>query len=146
VVRGIHFDAAKCPPAADGRPGHIRVAYETRQTIEWGGERADRAGRTFEEAFVLWNLEWCMKEAQADLGFRLPGAEAATVDGLHAQIHESVLKVDKTRFALALIGKDPEEWSAPPYIIEGLEWLRDQLMVDAAQATPLAAIDVEVAE
>jgi hypothetical protein len=137
-------NAEKCPPAADGHPGHVRVAYEARQTVEWSGEKADRAGRTFEEAFALQNLAWCQNDAQADLGLRVSGASAMTLDGLHERICQRVKTFDKTDFALALITKDPQEWSGPRYIIDGLEWLRDEVTVETSDVAPLAVIEAEV--
>ena len=35
----------------------------------------------------------------------------------------------KTDFALALLAKDPDGWTVPRYIAEGLQWLEDTLGV-----------------
>ncbi|MFG2059115.1 ATP-dependent endonuclease [Micromonospora sp. NPDC048930] len=137
-------DAAKCPRAVDGRPGYIRVAYQTRRPIVWGGQEATRAGRTFEEAFALENLAWCQDEAQTDLRLRVPGAATMALDDLHEEIYKRVRSFDKTDFALALITKDHNQWSAPQYITEGLNWLRDMVTVAAPDTAPLATIEAEV--
>ena len=125
-------EGAKCPPAADGVAGHVRVAYQTSEPVVWNGEEGARAGRTFEEAFALQNLAWCQDNTQADLGLRIAGAATMTIDDLHEKIYLRVKSFDKTDFALALITKDPEGWRGPRYIIDGLTWLRDELTVDAS--------------
>jgi predicted ATP-dependent endonuclease of OLD family len=136
-------DKDKCPPSGDN-PGHVRVAYETRQAVEWNGERGDRAGRTFEEAFALQNLTWCQDPKQAELGLYVRKAATMSLDQLHETIHRRVKNLDKTNFALALITANPAEWIGPRYIVEGLEWLRDQLTVKASDTTRLTEIEAEV--
>ncbi|MCW8966429.1 MAG: hypothetical protein OQK82_07065 [Candidatus Pacearchaeota archaeon] len=46
---------------------------------------------------------------------------------LHNKIHKDSFK--KTDFALALLSKDPEAWTVPQYIAEGLQWLETTLGV-----------------
>lgn len=133
----------KCPPQQED-PGHVRVAYETRQPVEWNGERDTRAGRTFEEAFALQNLDWCQDLKQANLGLRVRDAAKMTLDQLHEKIHQRVRKLDKTNFALSLITSNQAEWVGPHYIVEGLEWLRDQVTAEASQSAQLTEIQAEV--
>lgn len=137
-------DTDKCPPSR-GNSGHVRVAYETRQSVEWNGERDDRAGRTFEEAFALQNLAWCQDPKQAQLGLHIRKAATMSLDQLHNAIHRRVKSLDKTNFALALITANPAEWTGPRYIVEGLEWLRDQLTLETSDAARLSEIEAEVA-
>ncbi|MFB9179925.1 ATP-dependent endonuclease [Dactylosporangium sucinum] len=136
----------KCPPTTNGGRGHIRIAYETRQTVTWGADTEDRAGRTFEEAFALQNLAWCQEPAQADLRLRVAKAASMTLDELHQKIHNRVRGFDKTDFALALITKNLDEWLGPQYIVEGLLWLRDRVVVDASDVVALPMLDQEVGE
>lgn len=136
-------DSDKCPPQG-GNPGHVRVAYETRQPVEWNGECDTRAGRTFEEAFALQNLAWCQDLKQANLGLRVRDAAKISLDQLHEKIHQRVRKLDKTNFALALITSNPAEWLGPQYIVEGLEWLRDQVTSEASESAQLTEIQAEV--
>jgi len=137
-------EAVKSPPTATGSPGFIRVAYQTRRPIRWHDQEASLAGRTFEEAFALENLEWCQHAAQADLRLRLPAATGMTLERLHEHIYKIVKSFDKTDFALALITKDRDQWTAPRYIVDGLQWLRDRTMVNQPETPPLTAIEAEV--
>ncbi|MEU7952551.1 ATP-dependent endonuclease [Micromonospora chalcea] len=139
-------ESVKSPPAAAGSPGCIRVAYQTRRPVTWGDRQAVLAGRTFEEAFALENLAWCQDEAQTDLRLRISGAAAMTLDRLHEEIYKRVKSFDKTDFALALITKDHNQWTAPQYIADGLRWLRDMVTVEAPVPAPLTVIEAEVGE
>jgi predicted ATP-dependent endonuclease of OLD family len=136
-------DTDKCPPHQNN-PGHVRVAYETRQPVEWNGEHDTRAGRTFEEAFALQNLAWCQNPKQANLGLRVRDAAKMTLDQLHEKIHQRVRKLDKTNFALVLITSNPAEWLGPQYIVEGLKWLRDQVTAEASDTPQLTDLQAEV--
>jgi predicted ATP-dependent endonuclease of OLD family len=135
----------KCPVVGD-LPGHVRVAYETRQAVEWNGEQEQRAGRTFEEAFALENLAWCQDKKQSGLGLYVAKAGTMSLEQLHEAIHRRVKTFDKTDFALALITADPAEWVGPRYIVEGLKWLRDRLTVETGDLARLTEIEAEVTE
>jgi hypothetical protein len=67
-----------------------------------------------------------------------------SLEGLHEAIHRRVRTFDKTDFALALITADPAEWVGPRYIVEGLEWLRDQLTVETSDIARLTEIEAEL--
>ena len=60
--------------------------------------------------------------------------------GVIASIFTKVRNLDKTKFALALISADDDAWVSPVYIVEGLEWLAEQLGV-AADEPALALIE-----
>jgi predicted ATP-dependent endonuclease of OLD family len=107
--------------------GSVRVAYQTRQTVTWRGETQELAGRTFEDAFAYQNLEWSQDHANAGLGLRL--SQAATeraLDAVVTGIFKRVRNLDKTKFALALMSVG-DGWTSPAYIVEGLEWLSEQI-------------------
>jgi predicted ATP-dependent endonuclease of OLD family len=143
-------DAEKRLARRDGEPAHIRVAYETLQPAAWCGSSRQLAGRTFEEAFALQNLDWCQASEQKSLGLHISKANELDLAALHEKIYSRVKGFDKTGFALGLIGADINAWSAPQYIVDGLQWLSEILQVEpmlvaeAIEVVPL--IDCEVNE
>ena len=126
-----------------GKPwtASVRVAYQTKRPVSWRGETDDVAGRTFEEAFAFQNLEWSQESANSALGLRVKRtAGDDDLAGVIASIFSKVRNLDKTKFALALISADDNAWVSPVYIVEGLEWLAEQLGV-AADEPALALIE-----
>jgi predicted ATP-dependent endonuclease of OLD family len=114
------------------QPAKVRVAYQTREDVEYDGETERRAGRTFEEAFALRNLTWSQAEQQKDLGLEVDGESLAEVaDALYGLVRADF---DKTAFAVGLLTTDEKTWSTPTYIKEGLLWL-SSILVPAAKAT-----------
>jgi predicted ATP-dependent endonuclease of OLD family len=107
---------------------HIRIAYQTLRSATWGGTTEMLAGRTLEEAFALQNLEWIHYDA-LDLKLSVDDADTLSLEQIHNRICERVRSdsFDKTDFALALIADPNAKWTCPAYIVEGLEWLREQL-------------------
>ena len=109
----------------------VRVAYQTREDVEYGGDTEKRAGRTFEEAFALRNLTWFQAEQQKDLGLKVDGESLAEVANA---VYELVrADFDKTAFAVGLLTVNESAWSTPTYIEEGLHWLSSVLV----PATPV---------
>jgi len=103
----------------------VRVAYQTREEVEYGSEIEKRAGRTFEEAFALRNLTWSQAEQQKDLGLQVDGESLAEVaNAVYALVRADF---DKTAFAVGLLTTDERTWSTPTYIKEGLLWLNSVL-------------------
>lgn len=105
----------------------VRVAYQTKQAFEWSGRRHTAAGRTFEEALILENLEWIQKHGQ-EIGFT-PEEEVSPED-LVRKVHTFVKKPPEGKTNLALFFFDlcaQSEWKTPRYIQEGLTWLNDEL-------------------
>lgn len=117
----------KVPAGSDGSPGRVRVAYQTREKVEWQGAIEERAGRTLEEAFALQNLEWTQGADGKRLGLKIPKATELSIEQLHDRLFTRVKNFDKTNFALGVIATVGPEWKAPGYIVEGLEWLRETL-------------------
>lgn len=117
----------KVRAAVDGSPGAVRVAYQTNEEVSWRGKSELRAGRTLEEAFALQNLVWTQGTAGADLGLRIQKAAELDIGELHEKLFERVQNLDKTKFALGVIASPEHEWITPHYVVEGLEWLCDQI-------------------
>ncbi|MEZ6809264.1 ATP-dependent endonuclease [Pseudomonas aeruginosa] len=140
----------------DDNDALVRVAYQCRTDVTWGGETLALAGRTLEEAFALENLEWCQDKNRKPLQLRIAKAEEKNLTTLAERIHKRVQakSFSKTDFALALLAEDPSSWLVPTYIAEGLSWLEteiappepdeDQPHEDAPLGAP-AAVGDEVA-
>lgn len=109
--------------------GAVRVTYPSTVALNWNGETIERAGRTLEAAFAFENLDWIQRADNRDLNLRIrnPADLADLALRLHNKIHNDNFK--KTDFALALLTKNPEAWTVPHYIAEGLEWLEEALGV-----------------
>ncbi|HEX8052303.1 MAG TPA: ATP-dependent endonuclease [Thermoleophilaceae bacterium] len=129
IAELLTLDATrKISMAESNGGGQVRVAYQTTETADWSGESKMLAGRTFEEAFALQNLNWIQSSNQVALGLGVKDAAQKTLDDLHEAIYNKVRTFDKTAFALALIDADENAWVAPAYIVEGLEWMRGVLV------------------
>jgi len=125
----------KSSDATQANAAKVRVAFQTPQPVSWQNEAIQLTGRTFEEAFAFENLMWCQKPEQKDLGLKV---RSTTHGGVHKiDIHKVTDKVhqrvkgayfNKTNFALALIMKNSPDWKPPAYIVEGLQWLRAQVL------------------
>lgn len=121
----------------DASNSRIRVTYQGAVEVTWREETISLAGRTFEEAFALENLVWCQERAQKGLQLRIPRNETKPLAALATAIHNRVKgdSFKKTDFALALLTRNPDSWSVPRYIAEGLLWLED-LVTPAVAAVP----------
>lgn len=125
----------KAPADADGLPGSVRVAYQTGEPVTWGGQTAIRAGRTLEEAFALQNLDWTQSVDGKSLGLKIAKAADMSIENLHDRLFARIKTFDKTRFALGVIAAVDRTWTAPRYIVDGLEWLRGKLELVAPDLT-----------
>jgi predicted ATP-dependent endonuclease of OLD family len=119
----------KTLPADFVRKGAIRVTYPCTVDITLNGETLHRAGRTLEVAFAFDNLEWTQAYENRELKLRVRAPQS--LDDLLLRLHNKVKNgsYKKTDFALALLAKDPNGWTVPSYIEEGLQWLEDTLDV-----------------
>lgn len=141
----------KIQARTDDNDALVRVAYQCRTDVSWGGETLALAGRTLEEAFALENLEWCQDKNRKPLQLRIAKADEKNLTTLAERIHKRVQakSFSKTDFALALLAEEPSSWSVPTYIAEGLSWLEteiappesdeDQPHEGAPQGAPAAA-------
>jgi predicted ATP-dependent endonuclease of OLD family len=121
-----------------GAGARVRVAYQCRIPVAYGGTTSDLCGRTLEEAFGLENAGWCQDEKNQSVGLRLktqPQTPEALAKGLHKRVVST--SFDKTRFALEVLASGPEKsWKVPTYIAEGLVWLESEVAHEVdAEAT-----------
>lgn len=107
----------------------MRVAYQCRTDVTWGGVTLSLAGRTLEEAFALENLDWCQHLDRKPLQLRIAKNDKKDLVELVRRIHKRVQaqSFSKTDFALALLSQDPATWSVPEYIADGLRWLEAEV-------------------
>lgn len=136
-------DTDKISATSDGSEGSVRVAYQTREEVTWGGEAKPLAGRTLEEAFALQNLDWTQSDDGAVLGLRIKRSDKMTATEVHQKIYERVKSFDKTTFALGVIATPDPTWKAPAYIVDGLIWLCDRLKLTVM---PDVAVGTETTE
>lgn len=110
--------------------GAVRVTYPCTVELNWNGNTINRAGRTLEAAFSFENIEWTQQYENRDLKLRI--RRPADIEDLALRLHNKIHKdsFKKTDFALALLTKDPETWTVPKYIAEGLKWLERTLGVE----------------
>jgi len=127
--------------SSDGR-AIVHVAYQIEHEVTWAGVTGRHAGRTFEEAFALQNIEWCQDEERRALGLRIRTSSALALRGLAEALYNRVKSSEfkKTDFALAVLAQDPNGWVVPTYVAEGLRWLEAQL-VPAVKDQPAAVRD-----
>jgi hypothetical protein len=107
----------------------VRVAYQCRTDVTWGGDTLSLAGRTLEEAFALENLDWCQHKDRKPLQLRIAKNDEKDLGELAGRIHKRVQakSFSKTDFALALLAEDPATWVVPGYIADGLRWLEAEI-------------------
>ena len=111
----------------------------------WKEDKAELAGRTFEEAFAYENLTWCQDIKRKSLHLRVvTNKTSLSLDEVVQKIHDRVngSSFNKTEFALALMMMDTAEWVVPSYISESLRWLKEQLIPDSV-APPVVATPVK---
>lgn len=125
----------------------VRVTYQNQTEVTWKGTTATKAGRTLEEAFALENLEWCQDAERSDLKLRIRRNEELDLETLAERLHKKVIGASfkKTDFALALLAQNHEGWKVPTYIVQGLQWLQDELK-PLPSLQPAAPVSVEVLE
>jgi predicted ATP-dependent endonuclease of OLD family len=130
-----------------GAGARVRVAYQCRISVTFGGSTSELCGRTLEEAFGLENASWSQDEKNRSVGLRLkmpPKSPEGLAEGLHKRVVSR--SFDKTRFALEVLASGSESnWKVPTYIAEGLEWLESEVAhevaAEAAVVTGAAAIE-----
>lgn len=116
----------------------VRVAYQCRTDVTWGGNTLSLAGRTFEEAFALENLGWCQHKDRKPLQLRIAKNAEKNLSELAGRIHKRVQakSFSKTDFALALLAEDPATWIVPQYIADGLRWLEAEIAPPEPEPEP----------
>lgn len=117
-------------------PASVRVAYQTHEKVTWGDDTRLAAGRTFEEAFAIRNLDWVCSDAADAVGLRL---NKVSLDEQMAELFELIRDdFDKTKFAIGMLTVDEAHWETPTYIEEGLQWLRSELLPADPEASESA--------
>ncbi len=122
----------------------VRVAYQTERAVTWKGVTEALCGRTLEEDFGLENPDWTQSTVKKQLGLIVKG-EATDPKALAKGLHQKISRksFDKTKFALAVLTEDEDDWHVPAYIRDGLVWLNDQV---GNEQEPVMADAVLVAE
>lgn len=130
--------------AFDGHSA-VRVAYQTPINITLVDTQEEALPYTFEDALVFSNID--IFKAMEGTGlvkkFRDALNEKTTVDDLAESFFKSLDTGKKAEFALDILAlEDPDKFTVPPYIAEGLGWLQAQLQkrkLDVVQADPAPA-------
>lgn len=123
----------------------VRVAYQTPINITIAAIEEEALPYTFEDALVFSNID--IFKAMDGTGlvrkFRDALNEKNTVDDLAESVFKSLDNGKKAEFALDVLAlEDPDNFTVPLYIAEGLEWLQAQLQkrkLDIVQADPATA-------
>ncbi|TCS35167.1 putative ATP-dependent endonuclease of OLD family [Paucimonas lemoignei] len=122
----------KTEKLGDSDMARVMVAYQTSTEVTWNDQHMLLCGRTLEEAFGLENAAWCQEATQRYVGLKLKAVPASPNDlaiGLYKRVTGK--HFDKTKFALAVLSSNPEHWSVPLYIKQGLIWLAAQIGLEA---------------
>lgn len=71
------------------------------------------------------------------LGLNIKGGAADPI-ALATALHHKVSRknFDKTKFALAVLTENEDEWRVPAYIRDGLIWLKDEVRIEIETALP----------
>lgn len=128
----------KTQARANDNDALVRVAYQCRTDVTWGGNTLSLAGRTLEEAFALQNLDWCQHKDRKPLQLRIAKNDEKDLRELAGRIHKRVQakSFSKTDFALALLAEDPATWVVPEYIADGLRWLEAEIAPPEPEPEP----------
>ena len=89
--------------------GSVRIAYQIPECPE------SKCGRSFEDAFILANLNL----------FELEDNEIDQLENAVFERAEEIGTNSKADFAIEY-AIDKKDWTTPRYIIEGLEWLTEK--------------------
>ena len=110
----------------------IGIAYQTPQKISFNLKDFEAISSTFEDSLIYANLEF-FKNHKGDgifgTAYRVIN-NSKTFEELHSTLYKELKEAGsgKAGFALDLLYEiDPGKLIVPPYIIEGLNWLQEQL-------------------
>jgi len=98
----------------------IRVAYQTK--LE---EEDLKCGRSFEEAFILDNLEYVLDKKEQLLSIKNKLSAFSTIEEIKQGSYDIAKSIKKTDFAFDLLSNQ-DDFDVPRYIKEGLIWLSQQ--------------------
>lgn len=127
--------------------GFVRVAYQYEMDVEYSKKGEKAIPYTFEDALALSNIE-LFKKKTSSIGLLKKMADAVEKESITeacAAMFEALDKGSKkAEMALELLyTTEPTELIPPRYILEGLEWLQEQLS-QKSQDFILAANDNQV--
>lgn len=123
----------------------IRVAYQMGVTVTIENEApAEVLANTLEDALVLANLKLFKNLKGPGLieTFRNVVNSCKTASELAQALFDSIpVNAPKAEFSLDLLSVDPDQFTVPAYIDEGLDWLADELRKRCQDlGLPIAAI------
>lgn len=98
----------------------IRVAYQTK--LE---EEDLKCGRSFEEAFILDNLQYVLDKKEQLLSIKNKLSPYSTIEEIKDNSYDIAKSIKKTDFAFDLLSNQ-DDFDVPRYIKEGLIWLSQQ--------------------
>jgi predicted ATP-dependent endonuclease of OLD family len=110
----------------------VRVAYQMPQSVTLANKITDIVlANTFEDAFIFANLELLTRIGdQHGIASRISSVIkiATSVKDLATQVNAIVETMRKAEFALDVLTIDDlQKMAPPPYIVEGLTWLQEQV-------------------
>lgn len=94
----------------------IRVAYQTKLD-----EEDLKCGRSFEEAFILDNLQYVLDEKEQLLSIKNKLSTYSTIEEIKQNSYDIAKSIKKTDFAFDLLSNQ-DNFDVPNYIKEGLVW------------------------
>ncbi len=98
----------------------IRVAYQTKVA-----RQVFKCGRSFEEAFLLDNLQFVYDNKDNFSSFTKMLSEQLNITDIENKSFNITKSIKKTDFAFDLLSKK-DDWDIPLYIEEGLTWLSQE--------------------
>ena len=107
-------------PDSEKISNRIRVAYQIKIAAT-----NIKCGRSFEEAFILDNLEYVFAKKQDLLSISSKLSTYASINEIKNNSFKIVDSIKKTDFAFDLLSNQ-DDWDTPTYIKEGLLWLSQQ--------------------
>lgn len=117
----------------------IRVAYQTPLEVTLNGQKQETLSRTFEDCFIYTNLDAIRDATISDVGALFEKVQVAlknkiSYKELSELIFEELGKSNvKAEFALDLIYSiDPDTYTIPGYIKDGLDWLQGLLCLEVS--------------
>ena len=111
----------------------IRIAYQIPIQINYNGENKEVITSTFEDSLIYTNYDIFEEGGFTEKYLRKISkiiVESENFEDMHLKIYKEIRddNFKKAEFILDLIFEiDPEKIIVPQYIIEGLEWLEQQL-------------------
>lgn len=113
----------------------IRVAYQFPIEVTFNDIKTEVIPYTFEDALAYENIELFKKISGTGLIKKFNDIFSTKTEKTHAkeinsELFKAIRNGDKAKFALELLYlEEPEKFNVPTYIKEGLEWLKNKLLI-----------------